>query len=169
VKSILRTYDWLITALAVLAGAVVAIIFVLIVLDVAWRELAGGSFAFTLGVVEYGLLYFTLLAAPYLVRQKGHVFIEAMVVRFPRGLRRALEIIVYLLCIAATLVFAYFSLVLLMEKIQSGTLDIRGIDFPSWVIVAPLAPCYLLVALEFLRFLIGPDSMYESDSSKNSF
>ena len=55
-KALLRVYDGVITALAYLAGAVVVMILALIVIDVFMREVASVSFAFTLGVVEYGLL-----------------------------------------------------------------------------------------------------------------
>ena len=157
---LIRLYNWLITGLAALAGAVIAVILVLIVLDVLVREIGSGSLAFTIGVVEYGLLYFTLFAAPYLVREKGHVYIEAFISRLPRKAQRALEVVVYLLCIVTTGMFAWISFVLLEQKIVEGTIDIRGIDFPSWVIIAPLGPCYLLVATEFLRFLVGRDSLY---------
>jgi len=163
VKLLLRLYDGLITAFAILAGVVIAAILVLIVLDVVVREVGSGSLAFTLGVVEYGLLYFTMLAAPYLVREKAHVFIESIVSQFPVRVQRVLEVVVYLLCILATMLFAWISFELLREKVAAGTIDIRGIDFPSWVLVAPLGPCYLLVALEFLRFLIGPDSLYRRE------
>jgi TRAP-type C4-dicarboxylate transport system permease small subunit len=164
-KGLVRLYDGLIGALAYLAGVAIVLIFVLIVVDVTARELFGSSLNYTIGVVEYAMLYFTMFAAPYLVRTRGHVYIEALISLLPAQVRRYLEIAVYVISAGATLVFAYFSMVLLMENIVSGVIDIRGIDFPGWLIVVPLPVCYGLVAVEFLRFLFGPESMYRSDGS----
>jgi TRAP-type C4-dicarboxylate transport system permease small subunit len=164
-KALIRLYDGLVGALAYLAGVATVLILVLILLDVAARELFGSSLNFTIGVVEYAMLYFTMFAAPYLVRTRGHVCIEAVVMRLPVRTRRVLEKAVYVICAVATLVFAYFSTDLLIEKIGDGTIDIRGIDFPGWLVVAPMPLGYGLVAVEFLRYLFGPDSFYRSDGS----
>lgn len=164
-KALIRAYDGLVGALAYLAGVATVLIFALILIDVAMRELAGSSLNFTIGTVEYAMLYFTMFAAPYLVRTRGHVCIEAIVMRLPKRVRRVLENIVYMLCALATSVFAYFSIELLIEKIVDGTIDIRGIDFPGWLVIAPLPLCYGMVAIEFLRFLFGPDTYYQADGS----
>lgn len=164
-KALIRLYDGLVGALAYLAGVATVLILVLVLIDVAARELAGSSLNFTIGIVEYAMLYFTMFAAPYLVRTRGHVCIEAVVMRLPDRARRVLEKAVYVICAGATLVFAYFSIDLLFEKIGDETIDIRGIDFPGWLVVAPMPLCYALVAVEFLRYLFGPDTYYRSDGS----
>jgi C4-dicarboxylate transporter DctQ subunit len=150
----------MILGLAVPAGLTVAMILVLIVADVTVRVLGFPSPRFTIGVVEYALVYFTALTAPYLVRVRGHVFIEVIIGRLEGRRRRIVEVAVYLICIAATAAFAWVSVGLFFEVVNSGDIDIRGIDIPAWVIVAPLPICYLLVAVEFARFLFGRESMY---------
>ncbi len=164
-KSLAGLYDGLIAALAWLAGAVIVVIFALILIDVAARELFGASLTYTIGVVEYLLLYFTMFAAPYLVRTHGHVYIEALISRLGERAQRVLEKVVYVLCALATLIFGTIALMLLIEKIDTGTIDIRGIDFPSWIIIVPMPICYGLVAIEFLRFLFGRESMYQRDGA----
>jgi len=164
-KALVRLYDGLIATLAYLAGVATVLILVLILLDVAARELLGSSLNFTIGVVEYAMIYFTMFAAPYLVRTRGHVCIEAVVMRLPDRARRTLEKVAIAICIVASLVFAYFSIDLLLEKIDDGTIDIRGIDFPGWLVVAPIPLGYGLVAVEFLRYLIGPDTLHRPDGS----
>lgn len=161
-KALVRAYDWLIMALAWLAGAMTLAIFVLVVVDVTAREVVGSSLNYTVGTVEYALLYFTMFAAPYLVRTHGHVYIEALITRLPEPVRRVQEKLVYVICAVSCAVFAVVSTMLLVEKIETGVIDIRGVDFPGWLIVAPMPVCYGLVTLEFLRFLFGADSMYRA-------
>ncbi len=33
---------------------------------------------------------------------------------------------------------------------------------PMWTLLAPLPPCFLMVAIEFVRYLVGIDSMYST-------
>lgn len=164
-KALVRLYNWVISALAYLAGAATILIFALVIFDVLAREVVGGSLNFTIGVVEYALLYFTMFAAPYLVRTRGHVYIEALISQLPVPAQRVLEKIVYAICALTTGIFAYMSTLLLSEIIGTGVIDIRGIDFPGWLAVAPMPLCYGLVAMEFLRYLFGSDSIYRGDGS----
>ena len=62
---------------------IVLAIFVLIALDVILPLVGIQPWDGTLGVVEYGLLWFTILAAPWLARIKGHVFIDAVAEMLP--------------------------------------------------------------------------------------
>ncbi len=54
------------------------IIFVLIVTDVGIRSIGWQPWLLSSVLVEYGLLWFAMLAAPSLVHAKGHVFIGAI-------------------------------------------------------------------------------------------
>ena len=159
-RNIGKAYDFVIKGLAVCAGIVIFVAFVLIVIDVSIRILGFQPPAFTIAVVEYILLYFTMLAAPWLVRIKGHVFIDAITQFLPRQIKRVLAKIVYAMCIGSSLVFCVVSVQLLLEALESGLMDIRGVSMPSWTLYLPMPFASLLVAIEFGRFLIGIDDMY---------
>jgi C4-dicarboxylate transporter, DctQ subunit len=159
-KSLIRAYDPLIAALAVLAGATIAVAFVLIVVDVLIRSARFNPPPFTIATVEYLLLYFTLFAAPWLVRQKGHVYVDALLTRLSGKPRRAIEKLVYFLCVLGPLVFAGFATQLLVEAFRSGLFEERAIDIPLWLLYAPMPIGFGLVAVEFARFLFGVDTLY---------
>jgi TRAP-type C4-dicarboxylate transport system permease small subunit len=150
-------------ALASIACAIIACIFALIVSDVSIRTLGYSPPAFTIALVEYGLLFFTMCAAPYLLRLKAHVFIEVVTANLPRPVQRILEKAVYSACLAATLIFAYLSLQLLLEAIETGDMDVRGVDMPMWLLFLPMPLSFGLMTFEFVRYLIGIDSMYDHD------
>jgi C4-dicarboxylate transporter DctQ subunit len=159
-RALAAAYGRLITALAAIAGASVALAFVLIVADVTMRALGLRPPAYTSAVVEYVLLYFTLFAAPYLVRRNGHVHVDALISRLSGRPRRVAEATVYLVCVATSLAFAAVGFVLAWNAIQSGSIEERSIDVPSWVDYSPVGPLFLLIAIEFARYLLGFDSMY---------
>jgi len=159
-KSVAIAYDRLIAVLAVLAGAAIAAAFLLIIFDVGVRTAGLRAPAFISAAVEYILLYFTLLSAPYLVRQKSHVVIDALVTRLSGRARWAAEKLVYLICIMTALTFAYIGLDLFVDAVRDGRSEERSIDVPLWIGYAALAPAFSLVAIEFARLLIGRDSLY---------
>lgn len=150
----------LISALAVIAGATIAFAFLLIIADVGIRTIGLRPPAFTSAAVEYILLYFTLLSAPYLVRQKSHVYIDALTMRLPGRVKWGVEKLVYSICILTSLVFAYIGFDLFIDAVLDGRSEERSIDVPLWIGYAALAPVFFLVAIEFGRFLIGRDSLY---------
>jgi C4-dicarboxylate transporter DctQ subunit len=161
-----RTLGKVTNALAYGACAIVTVIFTMIVIDVSIRSMGFTPPSFTLAVVEYALLYFAMFCAPYLVRNRGHVVIEALVTQLPHLVRTVLAKIVYLVCMCVSLLFAYYSWILEYEALQSGDVDVRGIDMPYWILFLPMTLCFILVALEFLRYLISSHSYYSYDLSE---
>ncbi len=153
-------YMAILNGLRVLSGVVIFSVFLLIVADVFMRLTGIPPWTYISGIVEYGLLWFTMLAAPYLVRIKGHVFIDAITQLLPPGPQRILAKLAYSICIISCLVFFYYSLDLLIESIVEEMIDTRGEDMLLWTLLLPIPPCFLLVAVEFGRYLLGFDSMY---------
>lgn len=155
-------HDWLIHTFKFISGLIVLAIFVLITLDVLLPLMGIQPWDGTLGVVEYGLLWFTILAAPWLARIKGHVFIDAVAVMLPPAVKKVTSKIAYLVAIIGSLMLAYFSWLLLVESYLDENIDERSIELMLWWIYAPMPICFVLVAVEFIRYLIGIDDMYGS-------
>lgn len=146
--------------MAYCSGIVIFVAVVLIVVDVGMRIAGVDPFVFILTAVEYILLYFTMLAAPWLVRIKGHVFIDAVTQFLPPTLKKAIAKLVYLGCIIASSIYCYHLVILLIEALESGELDMRSYEIPIWILFLPMPLCFFMCAMEFLRYLIGVDDMY---------
>jgi TRAP-type C4-dicarboxylate transport system permease small subunit len=158
------------TALAVACSVVICVISVLVIIDVMMRTLGFTPPGFTIAVVEYGLLYFTMLVAPYVLRRRGHVAVEAFVSIMPPLVRLVLAKFVYFACFITSLLVCYLSARLVLDALLTADVDVRGIDIPFWLLYLPMPIGFLFVALEFLRYLIGRASMYSYDlgESKDS-
>ncbi len=153
-------YRGLVTALAVLAGAAAAATFVLIVVDVAMRNTGFEPPQFTLSVVEYLQLYITALGAPWILRVKGHVFVDSFTRFLPKNAKWVQEKAVYAICAALCAAFFYYSLDMTIDALERGDTDERSVSLPAWLLYAPLVPCFFLMGIEFCRFLAGRDSLY---------
>lgn len=163
-----RLYNVVLIGCVVLSGVLIAAGIAVVVVDVTLRALGFQPFGFTVAFVEYVLLYFVLLAAPYLVRIKGHVTAEVLFSQLPPPARRVVEKVVYALCIAVSLVFAYEGSVLFDEAIRYGYVDERSVDVPYWALYVLFPLCFSMIAIEFTRYLIGFDSMYEREEQLES-
>jgi TRAP-type C4-dicarboxylate transport system permease small subunit len=158
-----RLLGWASTVLAWFACAIIPCMFTMIVVDVSIRTFGYSPPLFTSSVVEYALLYLAMGSAPWLVRERGHVVIEALVAVLPDTVRQPLAKAVYLICAAASFLFAYLCWGLLAQYWVGGELDIRGIDIPYWLQFLPLPICFALVGLEFCMYLAGLRSYYTYD------
>lgn len=148
--------------LKALSGIIIFAVFVLIVTSVLMRLVGLQPWIYSTVLVEYGLLWFTMLAAPWLARNKGHVFIDAVTQMLPARAQWLLAKLVYLGCVGISVTILYFSTRLLITAIVQQQIDTRAVDMPEWSLLAPIPLCFLLLAIEFLRFLLGFASMYAS-------
>ena len=160
----LRVYDRLIVGLAGLAGITLFVMAAMIVVDVVLRNVGLRPPPAISTLTEYALLYATMAAAPWLVRTGGHVTIQTLTERLPSvirsGLRHAVLIVATLLCLLLSA--AAFGMA--TESFGRGDVDVRSIDLPRWLLFAPLALGFLLLAVEFLLFLILRRDVAENSS-----
>ena len=161
-KVITTAHEWLLNTLKVLSCIVVFSIFVLIVVDVAATLFGFSPWDGTIGVVEYGMLWFAMLAAPWLARIKGHVFIDALTQLLRPAAKALVAKFAYSVAIIGSVGFCYFSVILFWETYETDQIDERGIELMQWWLYAPMPISFFLIAIEFLRFLLGYDDMYGS-------
>jgi TRAP-type C4-dicarboxylate transport system permease small subunit len=161
---IARGYNALVNGLAVLAGVVIVAITLMIVVDVLMRNFGLKPPAHTIALTEYSLLYITMLGAPWLVREKGHVHIELIVSRLAPLPRRIVHAVVCLLCVVVCAVLFWYSLQVTLLNLSRGDIEIRSFDVLRGVLIGCMPVGFVLMTIEFLRFLVGRDSMFTGAS-----
>ena len=157
----------LITSLAVLAGILLALMALAIVIDVVLRNLGFQPPGHTLALTEYSLLYITMLAAPWLVRVKGHVHIELLTAAVGPRTRLWLTRLVAATCVLTCAVICWFGLEVTLTHYQRQAMDVRSFDLPRWLLTASLPLSFGLMALEFARFLLGFDTMHSGRAGRH--
>lgn len=157
-KTLVKMHDGTLTALAVLSAVMVAGVFVAIIYDVTLRTLRFAPPVWTSAFSEYVLLYATTLAAPWLMRQKGHVFITTFIDMLPVVARCVVEKATYLVGLIVCLVIAYISFQVL---VTAEGMEIRTFVIPRWTVFVSMPVSFALLGVEFARFLFGVDSLYQ--------
>jgi C4-dicarboxylate transporter DctQ subunit len=155
-----KAYNGLIIGLAIVAGLMLALIFVGIVADVAIRTVGYNALQWYSAIAEYCLLFSAMLGAPWLVRLKGHVVVESLTMTMPPTMRLLMAKFVYLVCIVLSLLFVWYGWREMMISWNGNEWDIRSIDMPKWILFVPFPLGFGLAAVEFSRYLFGFDSYY---------
>jgi len=150
-------------ALAVLTKLLLAAVVVLVAADVAARNFAR-PLAWSVSLTEYLLVYITFLPMPALVRGKGHVCADFIRTAMPAALQRVVEVAVYVLCLGICVYLGWIAVGSAVSTLRSGAYDVRTFDMPRWLIYAPMVLGLWLSALEFLRYLLGRDSIYRFEA-----
>jgi TRAP-type C4-dicarboxylate transport system permease small subunit len=163
-KLALRAYDTLIEAMAWFAGALMAGMFVAIVTDVLLRNIGWQSSAHLFTFTEYALLMVPCFGAPWLVREKGHVFVEVGLNLLAPSARRRALVVIGLFCIAVCLVLAWYGLQVSLRNFELNDKDVRSFDAPRWVLVACIPIGFFFMATEFARHLIRGEDFLGSMS-----
>ncbi|MBT8421994.1 MAG: TRAP transporter small permease [Gammaproteobacteria bacterium] len=163
-----RLYTRLIEGLATLAGITVAAVCLLIVYDVIARNLGLQPPASTVALTEYALLYFTMAAAPWLVRIRGHIVVELLHSRLSGSVRRVADKLILLVCIATSAFISLLALLLAIEAFTRGEIEIRSMAMPRGWLFVPLAVGFGLMATEFLRLALRGEAVHDPDDRKDA-
>jgi TRAP-type C4-dicarboxylate transport system permease small subunit len=149
-----NAYDALLYGMAWCAGFLIAAMMAVITIDVVVRNLgyqsSGHFFTFT----EYALLLVPCLGAPWLVRERGHVYVEILLMHLQRRGRDALRVVIGILCIAVCAILAWHGFELTIRDFLGNEKDVRSLDMPRWMLVGFVPLSFTMMAIEFLRFLV---------------
>lgn len=163
-KRALRLYSYLLNGMALISGVLLLWLMVAIVVSVVIRNLGLQPSAWFFLSTEYSLFYLTLLGAPWLVRQRGHVHIELLTSVLPRPLLLLVSRLVALLCVAVCLVLAWKGLDLFLMNIARSDYDVRAFFVPKWILTIAFPVSFGLMAVEFSRFLFGPEILHSGEA-----
>jgi TRAP-type C4-dicarboxylate transport system permease small subunit len=146
--------------MALLAGILMVAMMAMIVADVGLRNLGYQSSAHFFTFTEYFLLLIPMLGAPWLVREKGHIYIELLTGALPPARRRALMRGIVVLSLAVCLVLAWYGGAITLQNFVQNEKDVRSFDMPRWMLMLSMPLSFGMMALEFLRLLLRGESPY---------
>jgi len=139
--------------MAYLAAFLMVAMMCTITLDVVLRNLGYQSSAHFFTFTEYALLIVPCLGAPWLAREKGHIYVEILLMSMGERWRARMTVLIGLVCIAVCLVVAWYGFEVTLRDYVQNEKDVRSMDFPRWMVVGFIPLSFLMMAIEFTRFL----------------
>jgi TRAP-type C4-dicarboxylate transport system permease small subunit len=152
-RYVAKAYDAVVYGMAFIAGFLTLAMMVVITLDVVLRNLGYQSSAHFFTFTEYALLVIPCMGAPWLAREKGHIYVEILLMSLPPRARARLTVLVGLICIAVCLVIAWYGFDVTLRDFLQSEKDVRSLDMPRWLVVGWIPVSFLMMAIEFARFL----------------
>ncbi|MEM7643112.1 MAG: TRAP transporter small permease [Pseudomonadota bacterium] len=159
-----RGYILVLHAMAAAAGLLLVWMMISVIASVLMRNAGVQPFAWLFTSAEYGLLYMTMLGAPWLVREKGHVHIELLTSALPEGPRRLVSRTVAALCVAVCVMLAWKGAELVLTNIERGDFDTRAYYYPRWLLTIMFPLSFGFMAIEFARFVVGRDLLHTGEA-----
>jgi len=153
VKYVVKVYDAVLYGMAGVAAFLMAAMMVVITLDVILRNLGYQSSAHFFTFTEYALLIVPCMGAPWLAREKGHIYVEILLMSMSVRMRARFTMLIGLICVAVCLVIAWYGFNVTLRDFVQNEKDVRSLDMPRWMIVGWIPLSFLMMAIEFARFL----------------
>jgi TRAP-type C4-dicarboxylate transport system permease small subunit len=139
--------------MAIIAAFLMTAMMVVITADVVLRNLGYQSSSHFFTFTEYALLLIPCMGAPWLAREKGHIYVEILLNSLTPRVRARLTVLIGLICIAVCLVIAWYGFDVALRDFLQNEKDVRSLDMPRWMIVVWIPVSFLMMAIEFARFL----------------
>ena len=114
-------------------------------------------------LVEYGFVYALFLGSPWLIRERGHIYIEILTAMLGPRARAVLSRSIATLCATICFIWMWYSLQLLLEQYDDPMSydELRAqFDIRSWVGTAAFPFGFLLMGIEFSRFIFSREPMH---------
>ena len=150
---LIRVYDAVLYGMAWTAAFLIAAMMVIITLDVVVRNFGYQSSSHFFTFTEYALLIVPCLGAPWLVREKGHIYVEILLMHLKPRARRWMMRFIGIACIAVCLVIAWYGFGVTIADFRGAERDVRSFDMPRWLVVGWIPLSFLMMAIEFARYL----------------
>ena len=146
-----------------MAAVYVGLIMVAIVYASAFRFLGLTYTPYTFPFIEYGFIFVLFLGSPWLVRNRGHVYIELLTAALNDFYRKILSRFICLIAGIVCSVWAWYTWLLFIERYEDIMAfdELRAqFDIPLWISTIPFPIGFSLMAIEFFRFTIVKQPMH---------
>ena len=146
-----RAFDWLLEALAWVAGAMIVFALCTVSIDVVMRYFFNAPIAWIMQVSEYVMLYVPMLAAGYVLKREEHVAVDIVVGALPPAVRRRLTAATSLAAAVVAGIVAYGGWLVTNEQFRLGTPTLDAVKIPAFLVTAAIPLGCSVLAVQFLR------------------
>jgi len=127
-------------------NACLALTVILVVIDVAWRNIAGGGLQGTVEISEYFLVVIGFFGIFQTHHDNGHITVDLLFERMSRRVKRIVQYVNNLLILTFSLFFMYSGIERFWSAFQAGETNWFGSHvLPVWIlrIIVPLGFLFL--------------------------
>ena len=145
-----RIYTGLLGLSGLVAGITFGLMALLVTVEVFIRNLGVGSMLWLTEVIEYALFVATFTAAPWILRQAGHVRVDLLLLGLPPAQRRYLEYLVDVFGLIISLLFLRYGIAVTIDTYETNIVIYNQLATPEWWLFTAVPFASTLLAVEFV-------------------
>jgi C4-dicarboxylate transporter DctQ subunit len=160
-----KLFDYSVNGAAFLSAITLGFTTLLVCADIGMRYFFNKPITGVLESTEYGLLFFTLLAATWLLRRMRHVKMDLILSKLRPGAQTWVNGVTSMLCAIVCGIVTYYGVIIVIERYKTAhhlTTTLAPLSYPLMVII-PL--CFFLLFIQFILSTI--DYLSESKATKD--
>lgn len=143
---------------AVIAGALLLWIALIVSIDVTTRYILRNPVIWTRQAVDYSIVIATFLGSPWVLRRGGHVIVDFVISHLRPRARLIVKLCTSILGAFVCLALGCVGVKVTWEHFIRGIVDVEAIYVPKFPFLATIAVGFLLM---FFSFVIGIKRIYE--------
>jgi TRAP-type C4-dicarboxylate transport system permease small subunit len=148
-STLLPLFERLLSALSTLFALALGMLVAAMCLDVLIRFVSTGSLSWVTELTEYVIYGGTFLAAPWVLRQGGHVRVDILLLHLPRSWAIALERLLDAIGVLLSLLLAWYGAVSVRDAWRDNMIQFKTWNAPEWLLLLPIPIGCALLAVEF--------------------
>lgn len=119
--------------------------------EVFMRYFANRPQVWTIEISEYSLFLMTMLGAPWLLKQDGHIAVDILTHHLKGKKLRYAGLFSDILGGIVSGIVSFFAILTAIDSFKSGVMEVKLLAVPKHYFLALIVFAYLLLCLEFLR------------------
>jgi TRAP-type C4-dicarboxylate transport system permease small subunit len=163
IKIIDRFWGGFLWLLMAFASIYIGLILVAIIYITSFRFFGFSYNTFTTTFIEYGFVYIMFLGSPWLVRTRGHVYIEMLTAAVSPKVRDILSRIIVTAATIVCFIWAWYTWRLFIERTGDVMAfdELRAqLDIRLWVSTLAFPIGFFMMGVEFARFIFASETMH---------
>ena len=144
-------FDHVLVAMAWVAGGFVIFMWLSINFEVVMRYFFGKPTLWVSDFNLYFMVYITMLGVAWVLKEDGHVKIDIMVSRMPRGTQRVMKVITSLVGAVISGVMFWYSFQMTLDAFQMKSTFLQAVIVQRWIVFWVIPTGFLLLSIQFMR------------------
>jgi TRAP-type C4-dicarboxylate transport system permease small subunit len=144
-------FDTIIDTLGAVSGTLIVLTMAAVLCQIIARYFFNRSIFWIVEVIEWGLVWMTFLAAPYVLKEGRHVSMDLVVLRVSPKTRAVLGIVTSIFGALICLTMTYYGIRSVWDHVVRGVVEAKVLKAPKAPLMAIIPFGFSLLFLQFIR------------------